>query len=251
MPKGSTAILFHTKIYVLGDRFNVTKLKDLSYSKITTLFVECGMVAEKVDMDAVMEAVTYAFGHLTLSAQKAQCSPDNLDTKEKLLVYMARYMAWAVDSFQKNELFLNLLEDCPDFAVALVFSSRSASAPPWSAKTSDESFDSTTHILSRSCSNCSYKGVMYIYCTGCKHYDSEVGLQVGSAAVADGGQRLSGTKEDFTYTCKWCKHKQICNSTSASFTDPVSNSSYTAASNLNSLVCRRCNMFGCRGKMTI
>ena len=137
-PRNPKGILFHTKVYALSDRFNVTKLKDLAYSKITALFVECGMVADKSDMDAVMEAVTYAFGHLTLSVQKGPFSPDSLNSKEKLLVYMVRYMAWARDSFQKNEAFLHLLEECPEFAIALVFTSRSASAPPWSETVNDE-----------------------------------------------------------------------------------------------------------------
>ena len=116
---------------MLSDRFNVTKLKELAYSKITTLFVQCGKVAKESDIDAVMEAVTYAFEKLPLSVQKGRCSPENLNSREKLLVYMARYIAWARDSFQKNDSFLGLLEDCPDFAVASVFSSRTASAPPW------------------------------------------------------------------------------------------------------------------------
>ena len=137
-PRGPKAILFHTKVYALSDRFNVTKLKDLAYSKITTLFVEYGMVADKSDMDAVMEAITYAFGHLTLSVQKGLFSPDSLNSKEKLLVYMVRYMAWARDSFQNNEAFLYLLEEYPEFAIALVFTSRSASAPPWSETVNDE-----------------------------------------------------------------------------------------------------------------
>ena len=238
MPESTEAILFHTKVYILSDRFNITKLKDLAYSKIETLLVKCGMVANKSDIDAVMEAVTYAFGHLTLSVQKGLFSPDSLNSGEKLLVYMVRYIAWARDLFQTNEAFTHLLEESPEFAIALVYTSRSASAPPWS--NSETAYDSTSHILSRFCGNCTYRGIMYMYCPNCRHYDTEVAAK-----------RLSGNKLEFTYTCKWCSHKQNCNQSFQYFTEPHTSMQYRRSSNMNTLVCRRCNMFGCRGTMSM
>lgn len=219
------------------------------------------MVAEESDVEAVMEAVTYAFGHLALSVQKGRCSPENLHSKERLLVYMARYMAWARDSFQKDDAFLGLLEDSSEFAVAMVFSSRAASGAPWSEIVDDDAGSGTsksvvtstsaTHILSRNCSNCGFRGVMCIYCTSCGMYDVEVGLQIGSSSATEGAQRLTGSKTAFTYTCKWCQYKQTCNSSYQYFSDPRAGGSYQNYSYNNTLFCRKCNMFGCRGCMTV
>ena len=248
---------------MLADRFNITKLKDLAFSKITALFVECGMVADKSDVDSVMEAVAYAYDKLPFSVQQA-CSLGNLNVKEKLLVYMAQYTAWARDSLRMSETFVNLLGDCPEFAVALLFGSITAPVPPWVAQLSSEttkgsakgslSYDSPSHILSRSCGSCNYKGVMGIWCTSCKKFDVEVGAQIvfGSTIIGEVGEhRLSGSKTDFTYTCKWCGYKQTCNSTNQYFTDPITGQQCYCLSHRGSLVCRKCNALGCRVNMVV
>ena len=262
VPKATTAILFHTKVYVLADRFNITKLKDLAFSKVTTLFVDLGMVADKPDVDAVMEAIAYAYDKLPLS--HGPLSLHNLNLKERLLVYMARYTAWARDSLQTNKTLMNLLGDCPEFAVALLFSSRTASTPPWIAEQIDSatadsskwavSHDSTSHILSRSCRGCSYKGIMAIWCTSCKKYDHEVGSQIvicGTTVGELGTDRLSGTKSIFTYTCKWCGYKQTCNNISGYYSEPITGGGYNCVTSNGSLVCRKCNTNGCRGLMSV
>ena len=264
MPESTTALLFHTKIYVLGDRFNITKLKDLAFSKITTLFVDCGMVADKHDVDAVMEAVAYAFDKLPLSVKQGPCCLDDLNVKEKLLVYMARYVAWARDSLRMSETFVDLLRDCPEFAVGLLFNSRSASTPPWIAEQIDSvtkdsslwalSHDSTSHILSRFCGDCGYKGVMGIWCNDCKQYDYEVGAQIvvsGTTVGEMGAHRLSGKKDEFTYTCKWCGLEQRCNHGSQYFNPPMIGGRYYSISNMGLLVCRKCGTCGCQGEMSM
>ena len=209
------------------------------------------MVAHESEVDIVIDAVTYAFGNLpfSVSAQKVHCSPNYLDSKERLLVYMVRYIAWARDSFQMNAAFLDLIRDCPEFAVALIVSSRAASAAPWSESSTENliSYQSTNHILSRRCSNCLFQGVMYIWCAHCQNYDFEVGLQVGSAAVL-GEERLSGSKEWFRYTCKWCGVKQSCSPNSESFYDPRTCRKRNGKSNMNPLVCRKCE---CMGEMSM
>ena len=236
VPTGTTALLFHTKIYVLGDRFNITKLKDLAFSRITTLFVDRGMVADKSDVDAIVEAIAYAYDNLPLS--QGPLSLDSFNVEEKLLVYMAQYAAWARDSLRMNAVFVNLLRDCPEFAIALLFSSTAASIPPWVAEKIDTgesskwtlSHDSTSHILSRSCGDCGYRGVMAVCCKSCNRYDYEVELQivVGGRTIGEvGAHRLSGKNTDFNYTCKWCNREQHYNSLH------LNNSDY--------LVCRKCN----------
>ena len=233
MPKSTTALLFHTKIYVFADRFNITKLKDFAFSKITTLFEDCGMVAGKSDVDAVVEAVAYAHDKLPLSL-------DNLNVKEKLLVYMARYAAWARASLRINAVFVNMLRDCPEFAIALLFSSTAASTPPWGAEQINIdpgksskctlSHDSTSHILSRSCGDCGYRGVMAIWCKECRRYDYEVELPIvvgGKIIGKVGAHRLSGKNTDFYYTCKWCNREEHYGSVHSYY-----------------LVCRKCNRHG-------
>ncbi|KAF8459934.1 hypothetical protein BDZ91DRAFT_740625 [Kalaharituber pfeilii] len=170
-PEASSALLRHTKIYVLADRFNIVPLKDVAYNKITTLLADLGMVAATDDVAAVMAAVSFAFCNLPFST----ASSSSISTPtEKLLKYFAQYTAWALDVFRTNPEFCSLLESSPDFAKSLVTNSRSAATPPWSStivETGDGrkgtvSFESTceddkTHILSRLCtaSGCNYVGV--------------------------------------------------------------------------------------------
>ena len=249
-----TAILFHTKVYVLADRFNITKLKDLTFSKVTTLFVDLGMVADKPDVDAVMEAIAYAYDKLPLS--HGPLSLHNLNVKERLLGYMAQYLAWARDSLQTNKKFIDMLGDYPELAVALLFSSRTASTPPWIAGQIDNaiggssqwaiSYESTSHILSRSCRKCNYKGIMGTWCTSCKKCDYEVGLQivVGDMIVGEvGADRLSGNQRVFTHICKWCKHEQSYDDNYKYYPENISR----CQSNLGSLVCRKCSTYGYQG----
>ena len=131
MSKTTEAILFHTKIYVLGDRFNITKLKDLTFCHITSVFKEFGEIATTSDADGIMKAVAYAYNTLPFSVQQACSLLSSSDVEEKLLVYMAEYTAWARDSLRMNETFLGLLEDCSEFALALIFSLKKPIAPPW------------------------------------------------------------------------------------------------------------------------
>ncbi|KAF8460017.1 hypothetical protein BDZ91DRAFT_635347, partial [Kalaharituber pfeilii] len=116
-PKKASSLIGHTKVYALADRFNTVTLKNLAYSKITALLADIGMVVLKVDVAALMEAVTYAY--------------DNLPYSTRLLEYFAQYTSWAIDVFRTNKEFQALLVSCPDFAKALVTNSRGAAAPPW------------------------------------------------------------------------------------------------------------------------
>lgn len=257
--KGAAAIVFHTKVYVLGDRFNITKLKDLTFSKITALFMRCGKVTDKGDVDAVMEAVAYAYDKLPLSVQQGPFSLNNLHVKERLLVYMARYAAWARDSLHRSETFINLLVDCPEFAVALIFGSIAAPVPPWVIQTGSPtkgslSHDSTSHILSRSCGDYGYKGIMCIWCTRCKKYDTEVGSQIVISGTTIGeveAHRLSGSSSAFTYMCKWCGKGQRCNQNLQYFNDPTTGKQHLCNSNEGSLVCRKCHIHGFKGKLSL
>ncbi|KAF8459931.1 hypothetical protein BDZ91DRAFT_685127 [Kalaharituber pfeilii] len=217
-PKAASALLAHTKIYVLADRFNTVPLKDLSYNKITALLADLGMVAATDDVEAVMTAVSYAFGNLPFSSFS---SSSITAPTERLLKYFAQYTSWALDVFRAKPEFCSLLEHSSDFAKALVTNSRSAATPPWISTIIEAGggskgtfsikstcIDDKTHILSRRCTYCNYSGVMDILCPPCGRYDREIGYSVqvnGSTLGILGEERISGTKTSFTYKCKWCQ----------------------------------------------
>ncbi|KAF8464274.1 hypothetical protein BDZ91DRAFT_640381, partial [Kalaharituber pfeilii] len=116
LPKTTSSVIRHTKMYVLADRFNTAILKNLAYSKLTALLADVGMIAAETDVAALMEAVTYAY--------------DNLPYSTKLLEYFAQYISWALDVFRTNKEFQALLVNSTDFVKALVANSRGAAAPP-------------------------------------------------------------------------------------------------------------------------
>ncbi|KAF8459928.1 hypothetical protein BDZ91DRAFT_851821 [Kalaharituber pfeilii] len=213
-PKATSALLGHTKIYVLADRFNIVPLKDLAYNKITALLADLGMVAAADDVEAVMTAVSYAFGNLPFSTSSTRISAST----EKLLNYFAQYTSWALDVFRTNPEFCSLLEDSPGFARALVTNSRSAATPPWSSIITDTGVGSTAtldlcaipdkdQILSRRCGSCGNIGAAAIYCPKCSRFDNETGYLIhsnGNTIGILGAKRLSGTKTSYTYKCKCC-----------------------------------------------
>ncbi|KAF8456415.1 hypothetical protein BDZ91DRAFT_745558 [Kalaharituber pfeilii] len=221
-PKASSSLLKHTKVYVLADRFNIVPLKDLSYNQITTLLADLGMVAAADDVEAVMAAVSFAFGNLPFSS--STLSSITAPT-ERLLKYFAHYTSWALDVFRTNAELCSLLEHSPDFAKALVTNSRSAPTAPWAASTIDSGSESKgtmtltasytgdkSHILHRGCARpeCSYTGVMIIQCPSCKKVDSEIGGSIqfkGSILGTVEQDRITGTKTSYSYKCKWCNVK--------------------------------------------
>ncbi|KAF8459929.1 hypothetical protein BDZ91DRAFT_740614 [Kalaharituber pfeilii] len=248
-PKAASALLGHTKIYVLADRFNTVPLKDLAYNKITALLADLGMVAATDDVEAVMNAVSYAFGNLPFSSFS---SSSITAPTERLLKYFAQYTSWALDVFRAKAEFCSLLEHSPDFAKALVTNSRSAASPPWisaiiesgtggngTVNVSAVSVDKT-HPLSRVCTNsgCNYSGVMYIKCPGCSKMDHEVGYSIqinGNTLGILGEDRVSGSRTSYTYKCKWCQVSNTFNS--------------GVWGHHNWLYCRKCGVSGATAPM--
>ncbi|KAF8452951.1 hypothetical protein BDZ91DRAFT_668854 [Kalaharituber pfeilii] len=115
-PKSPSALLCHTKLYVLADRFNIIPLGSLSYSRFTALLAELGMMSREAGVEAVMSTVAYAFDNLPFSA---------------LLKYLMQYVSWSLDVLRNNSHFSDLLATSHDFARALVASSPAARSPPW------------------------------------------------------------------------------------------------------------------------
>ncbi|KAF8460196.1 hypothetical protein BDZ91DRAFT_430478 [Kalaharituber pfeilii] len=139
-PKSPSALLYHTKLYALADRFNIPALSDLSYSRITTLLLNWGMVASSEDVSSVVSAMEYAWENLPLATMDASGSTasacSSLDARnsglpsDRLLRYFTQYAAWALDALRNSCKFMNLLSSSHDFAVAVVMSSRAAELPP-------------------------------------------------------------------------------------------------------------------------
>ena len=255
IPDSSSKLLTHVKVYVLSDRFNITPLKELAFANISALLRDKGMLKSRVYMIAMTEAVSYAYENLPVCRGTAKSgsttSKDNgtdpIAPTERLLNYLTQYIAWALDTFRYNDEFMRLIGDNPDFADALIASCRPASIPPWVLDAASDveviTFDPTNrdHVLHRKCGACAFTGVMQIKCLSCNAVDSEIGLDLKcheSHLFTVGKSRLSGTKENFRYTCKWCKDTNTYDTTNRSF--GYNGKSYTRASYEGYLWCRKC-----------
>ncbi|KAF8455437.1 hypothetical protein BDZ91DRAFT_637880, partial [Kalaharituber pfeilii] len=115
----ASALLQHTNVYVLADRFNITILKEQAYSKITTLLNTVGKMKEAADIETLLSAITYAFDNLPCSTASSSDSIQVIPS-EKLLKYFARYSAWLLDVLQNKKEFNMLLLHCADFARAVL-----------------------------------------------------------------------------------------------------------------------------------
>ncbi|KAF8452946.1 hypothetical protein BDZ91DRAFT_802508 [Kalaharituber pfeilii] len=139
-PKSSSALLYHTKLYVLADRFNIIPLGNLSYSKITALLAELRMMSGEADVEAVMSTVAYAFDNLpfptvnpTSSTTSDALSPTFTCSahtpSNKLLKYLVQYVSWALDVLRSSSHFSDVLATSHDFARALAANSPAATDP--------------------------------------------------------------------------------------------------------------------------
>ncbi|KAF8445448.1 hypothetical protein BDZ91DRAFT_814660 [Kalaharituber pfeilii] len=129
-PTSASALLKHTTVYTLADRFNIATLKDLAYSRITKLLINLGKIKEAADIEALLAAITYAFDNLPCSTASSSDSIQAMPS-EKLLTYFVQYSAWLLDVLKDRKEFSTLLLYCADFARAVLLVSRAAPAPPW------------------------------------------------------------------------------------------------------------------------
>ncbi|KAF8465024.1 hypothetical protein BDZ91DRAFT_763775 [Kalaharituber pfeilii] len=191
LPDTASALLRHSKVYVLADRFNTPILKELAYSRITALLADLGMITESADIEALLSAITFAFDSLPFSTVNRTPSSNIVAPSEKLLKYFAQYASWSLDVLREKTEFGALLLHCADFARALVTLSRGTATPPWSTSLNEDNEKTATskslqfstvknsnHPLCRYCDNCKYKGVASIKCPGCNYMDTEIGVQV-------------------------------------------------------------------------
>ena len=219
------------------------------------------MVAERADLVAIVAAVAYAYDNLLAHSGS---SSDSGPTPEQLLQYFTWYISWTLDVFRSNDEFLKLLASNSDFAEALVVSCNPALTPPWvldriagarATSTRSEKITFATpnnnHILYRKCT-CSYTGVMGIQCSSCKKFENEIGTNVefyGSLLGTVGEGRISGTKTNFQYKCKWCQTTKTYDTSSAKFNRPGYGSSYYQSC-IGSLWCPKCHLQGHDGNIS-
>lgn len=174
---------YHAKLYVLADRFNISALEDLAFSRITALLASIGMVSLRKDIVEVSAAIVYAYENFPLRAG-VPITDTPVAPTERLLRYLTHFIAWALEIFKYNDRFMELLASCPDFTDALVGACSPALMPPWDDWRSDgtsvyiltPSMDKH-HIFYRRCNNskCGYTGVMAIVCESCADDDSLIG----------------------------------------------------------------------------
>ncbi|KAF8460190.1 hypothetical protein BDZ91DRAFT_685039 [Kalaharituber pfeilii] len=245
-PKSPSSLLYHTKLYAFGDRFNVAGLMDLTYCKITTVLMECGMVTSQEDITSVISAIAYACENLrfstvdwsgssTAGASTTSSPPISGLPSDRLLRYFTQYSVWALDSLRTSCEFINLLSSSNDFAIALVVSSSAVAVPPWVAAAGPPT-------LSGRCQSCSYSGAMRIKCPKC----GDIGDLVDKT-VAE--KRISGTSTHYEYTCPPCNKVYA-------FSGPVGGrntdrSTWWRYDNVYYLHCGKCDMEGNSGKLEL
>ena len=151
VPIADQTILAHTKVYVLADRFNITALKTLSFSKLSALFKAMGVsvaLLTETHAIAITNTVSYAFDNLpfrggdttgstsTGSNQGPAVPTTSTTDLEPLLKFLAHYISWSLEIFKNMDGFLKLLSDHPDLLKVVLFSCKPASSPPWVTPTS-------------------------------------------------------------------------------------------------------------------
>lgn len=121
-------LLPNANLYVLGDMYNITPLKDIAFDKLTAHIVEIGNRLEgRREIRAVIQLFEYAFENL----------PEREDQVDPLLEYLGKYAAWALDKFSENKDFISIFagNNRVDF-VKLIFSNvPNSSVAPWEPHT--------------------------------------------------------------------------------------------------------------------
>ena len=149
--------MVHVKLYVLADRFNITILRELSYSRCTALLVSLGNVQSPTDLQAILDALRYAFENLPSRNifDMPQAATDSAETdgtqKHNLLLYFGRYAAWILVALRGQKGFGRLIEDNVEFAKAVVSQTSAAVGAPWVVRSVDTS---RWNIHGQYCQNC-------------------------------------------------------------------------------------------------
>ncbi|KAI5779197.1 hypothetical protein DFH27DRAFT_587339 [Peziza echinospora] len=217
--KISNGLLVHAKLYALADRFNVTSLRDLAFSKCTALLVEYGELSDTEDIIDIVGAMRFAFENLPSRNMFDNMNPtvggsfSSASIGDKsLLVYLGKYASWNLDSLKAQKDFVRLIEDNAEFAKAVLCYSVQATDAPWVPRTSLS--HSKHHILRRKCgnSNCQRTAIAVIQCPNCRMRDCDSGIEVNVPGqtlpiLPIGAERLTGDRNgNYTWKCQYCQH---------------------------------------------
>lgn len=115
-------LLPNARLYVLGDMYNIQRLKDVAFDKITAEIIS--FEYHRLDQDEVgifIRLFEYALGNLP---EREEMDP--------LLEYFGTYAGWALHKFRENEDFLSLLlgGNRMDF-IKVIFSNLIEGESPW------------------------------------------------------------------------------------------------------------------------
>lgn len=117
----SEQLLPNAKLYVLADMYNIPRLKDLAFGKLTARIVEIGYCHGE-GTDAFIRLFKYAFENL----------PER-EEMDQLLEYLGKYTAWALNMFREDEDFLNLFAGNyrVDFIKLILGNLQECNSAPW------------------------------------------------------------------------------------------------------------------------
>lgn len=131
-PKGSSQdpaegndllLMAHARLYVFADRFNIQRLKQQTYDKLTARIATIGVPDTRWSKLAIVYLISYAFENLP------KCKPI-----DPLLAYLGMYASWSLDSLRMEPEFFDLLESDVDFMKELFVHVRKGIKAPWGAQ---------------------------------------------------------------------------------------------------------------------
>ncbi|KAF8460201.1 hypothetical protein BDZ91DRAFT_766489 [Kalaharituber pfeilii] len=128
---GPASLLIHTRIYVCADRFNIQRLKRLSFAGVKADLRDISCPPTESDIHAcLVQIIEYAFG--------------NLCTEDRLLEYFAYYLAWGLRTIRKIPAYQKMFTAKGEVAAAVLLTMPPVAIAPWSVLIDD-------HVLTRRC----------------------------------------------------------------------------------------------------
>lgn len=198
----SSHLIIHARLYALADRFNVTGLKGLAFTKLTDILVELDYLTDPRDIKDAIAMIAYAFENLPVA------SGESGGMGEKLLDYLVQYAAWSLGALRVHEEFWELVEGEADFAKGVLAGVEEAEIAPWKEqgkakekrKIKKSNAPKKEDVLKRRCTNgnCGWVGNFLVRCPSCNFLDHKTN-QCGE--YLEGVQTLTGTGSSLLYKC--------------------------------------------------
>ena len=177
LPNTATTLRCYIKLYVLGDRFNITALQNFSCKNIHQIIPQ--LATEINDVDSRHSGLRP--GALLLKV--AHYLADNIALlSDGLMEYLSKTIAFTLESIRTLPEFADLVNSHPEIAIAVCMSVCAAVQPPrpWpSSALPPESYQpikpefvkTSKPRLTKCLSNlgtCTWVGTPYVRCEGCQ-----------------------------------------------------------------------------------